>query len=215
MNAQVQEWLQKANIWQAVTMAAVFVALVVAQGMAPRLAAASYPPAALVFSSALLLVCVLGGRVAWTRAQAATVAVTLACGADSPMVWRMRRGGRNAGMGGPGGSRRPARRADAPLVAAIPHRGAGGGAACAVFAALTLAQFYRVREQYWARLSAGALAAELDQAWRGRYSWAWCCWSRRSATSACTAVSRPRSPGRHPGIWRWTSWLRYSSTWYW
>ncbi len=173
MNAQVQEWLQKANIWQAVTMAAVFVALVVAQGMAPRLAAASYPPAALVFSSALLLVCVLGGRVAWARAQAATVAVTLACGADSPMVWRMRREA--------AGTRVWIALAAVVVLpgALMPHSwpqypiaALAVGAACAVFAALTLAQFYRVREQYWARLSAGALAAELDQAWRGRYSWA-------------------------------------------
>ena len=37
---------------------------------------------------------------------------------------------------------------------------------------MTIAQSYGATEGYWARLSASALAAELDQAWRQRFSWA-------------------------------------------
>ena len=46
------------------------------------------------------------------------------------------------------------------------------GLACAVFAAVTLAQSYRATEGYWVRLSASALTAELEQAWRQRFAWA-------------------------------------------
>ena len=173
MSAEVNSWLQRASTWQSVALAVLFLALVVAQGLVPRLAGASYSPVALALSGALLLACAVGGRIAWARAQGAATSLTLACGADSPAVWRMRR--ETAGM-----------RVWVALVAVVNLPGAlmpkswpqysiaalTVGRACAVFAAVTLAQSYRATEGYWARLSASALTVELDQAWRGRYSWA-------------------------------------------
>lgn len=173
LSAEMKPWLQKVSVWQSVALAAVFLAMVVAQGLAPRLADASYPPAALALSGILLLACVIGGRIAWTRARAATVAVMLACGADSPFVWRMRRDTAGARVW-------VALAAIVILPGALmpkawpqyPVAALAVGAACAVFAAVTLAQSYRATEGYWQRLSVSALAAELDQGWRQRYSWA-------------------------------------------
>lgn len=171
-SAEVKSWLQKVNVWQSVALGATLLALAVGQGLIPRLGGGDYPPGALAFSAALLLACVAGGRIAWTRAQSAALSVALACGSDSSTVWHMRREVTGA-------------RVWVALAAVVMLPGAlmpkswpqysvaalAVGVACAVFTAVTLAQSYGATEGYWARLSASALDAELDQAWRGRFSW--------------------------------------------
>ncbi len=174
MSVEVKSWLRRVSVWQPVALAATFLALVVGQGLLPRLTGGSSLPAAgLAVNFALLLACVVAGRIAWARAQGAATSLTLACGAESLAVRRMRR--ETAGM-----------RVWVALAAVVNLPGAlmpkswpqypiaalTVGGACAVFAAVTLAQSYRATEGYWARLSASALTVELDQAWRGRYSWA-------------------------------------------
>ncbi len=173
MSVEVKSWLRTVSTWQPVALAATFLTLAVGQGLLPRLAGGSLPVAGLAVSGALLLACVAAGRVAWVRAQGAATAVTLACGAESPVVRRMHR-------------ETAASRVWVALAAVVILPGAllpkswpqypvaalAVGLACAVFAAVTLAQSYRATEDYWARLSAGALADELEQAWRGRFTWA-------------------------------------------
>lgn len=173
MSAEVKSSIQKVNVWQSVAMAATLLALVIAQGLVPRLTAQYQWGLALLFSGGLLLVCVIGGGIAWSRARAAAFAVTLTCGAESPTVRRMRR-------------ETAASRVWVALAAIVILPGAlmpaswpqypvaalAVGLACAVFAVVTLIQSLRATEGYWGRLDARTLSTEIDQAWGQRFSWA-------------------------------------------
>ncbi len=172
MSIEVKSWLRTVSVWQPVALAATFLALVVGQGLLPRLAGGSYPLVALAVSGALLLACAVGGWIAWARTQAAALSLTLACGAESPVGRRMRRdmSWSRVWVSLPAlvlvpGALMPKAWPQYPIAALAV------GAVCALFAAVAIAQFYRATERYWCSLSASALAAELDQAWRQRYSW--------------------------------------------
>lgn len=172
LSAEVKSQLHQAGVWHSVALGATLLGAAVAQSFIPRLAGGSQPPLAWLFSAALLVACAVAGRIAWARSQRAALAVHLACGADSPTAWRMRR-------------ETAAARLWAALVAIVLLPGAlmpkswpqypiaalAVGAACAACAAVVLAQSCRATEGYWGKLSATALAAELDGAWRQRYSW--------------------------------------------
>lgn len=172
MNAQLKSAMQKVSLWQSVGMAAALFGLVVAQGMIPRLAGRPFSGLEVIFGAGWLVVCAIGGRIAWSRARRAALSVTLAHGADSPEVWRMRR-------------ESAASRVWVALAAIVivpgalmpksyaqyPSAALAVGAACALFAVVTLLQSYRATEGYWSRLGAGALAEEIDRAWQQRFSW--------------------------------------------
>ena len=171
VSAEVKSWLQKASHWQTVALAAGGLATVFALSLVPRLAGG----AGLAWLISLVLALVGSGVtvVSWTRSRRAALAATVALGAEHPAAWRLRR-------------ESAASRVWAALTALVILPGAllpkswpeypvvalAVGLACAVFAAVTIAQSYGATEGYWARLSASALAAELDQAWRQRFSWA-------------------------------------------
>jgi signal transduction histidine kinase len=172
LRAEVGTLSRKVEIWDAVGLGAGFFALVVAQGLIPRLSGGSFPPAALAVSITLLLACLVGARIAWSRVQSATLAVTLACGADSPIVWRMRRetAWRRVWVGLMAVVMVPS--ALMPKAwPAYPVAALAVGVACALLAGAAIARGYRATEGYWKRLSGKARASELDQAWRQRFSW--------------------------------------------
>ncbi len=171
VSAEVKSWLQKASHWQTVALAAGGLATVFALSLVPRLAGGAG------LARLISLVLALAGLgvtvVAWTRSRRAALRATVALGAEHPVIWRMRR-------------ESAALRVWAALTALVILPGAlmpkswpqypiaalAVGLACAVFAAVTIVQSYGATEGYWARLSAGALADELEQAWRGRFTWA-------------------------------------------
>ncbi len=171
MSAEVKSWLQKASHWQTVALAAGGLATVFALSLVPRLAGSAG------LAQLISLVLALAGLgvtfVAWQRSRRAALRVTVALGAEHPAVWRMRR-------------EFAAARVWAALAALVILPGAlmpkswpqypvaalAVGLACAVLVAVAIALSYHVTEGYWAQLTASTLTAELDQAWRGRFSWA-------------------------------------------
>lgn len=170
VSAEVKSWLQKASHWQTVALAAGGLAAVFALSLVPRLAGGA--GLAWLISLVLALAGVGVTVVSWTRGRRAALRATVAQGAEHPAAWRLRR-------------ESAASRVWAALAALVILPGAllpkswpqypvaalAVGLACALFAAVTIVQSYGATEGYWARLSAGALAAELDQAWRQRFSW--------------------------------------------
>lgn len=171
VSAEVKSWLQRASTWQSVTLAAGGLAAVFALSLIPRLAGG----AGLAWLISLVLALVGAGvtAVSWTRGRRAALAATVALGAEHPAAWRWRRESAasralaaQAALFILPGALLPRSWPEYPVAALAV------GLACAVFAAVTIAQSYGATAGYWARLSAGALAAELDQAWRGRFSWA-------------------------------------------
>lgn len=172
MSAQLKSAMQKVSLWQSVGMAAALFGLVVAQGMIPRLTGRPFSGPEVIFGVGWLVVCAIGGRVAWSRARSAALSVTLAHGADSPAVWLMRRESAAsrvwvalAAIVIVPGALMPKSYAQYPIAALAV------GAACAVFAVITLLQSYRATEGYWSRLGSAALTEEIDRAWQQRFSW--------------------------------------------
>lgn len=173
LNAELKSLAQKASHWEWAAIGAALLALTIAQGFVPRLTSGRVPPIGFAVSTLLFLGSVLAARLAWNRARAATLAVVLMCGADSPEVWRLRRErhqrqlwvGMLAVLWMPG-LFVPKTWPQYPINAMIL------GVVWALFAIAEILRYYRATEAYWQRLSADALAAELDQAWRGRFSWA-------------------------------------------
>ncbi len=172
LNAELKALAQKASNWEWAAIGAGLLALTVAQGFVPRLIGESVPPIASAVGALLFLGSVLAARLAWNRARRATLAVTLMCGADSAEVWRLRREAHQ-------------RRTWVGMLAVLwmpglfvpktwPQYSISAltlGAAWALFVTTEIVRYYRATEACWQRLSVGALAAELDQAWRQRWGW--------------------------------------------
>ena len=159
MSAEVKSWLQKASAlavggagcsrsWR----------WLCAQGLVPRAGGRQHARVGAALSVAWLLALRGGwagspGRVARGRGRCR---VTVAVGADSPAVWRMRREisrGRGSGSALAAmvilpGALMPKSWPQYPVAALAV------GLACAVVAAVTIAQSYRATEGYWARLVA-------------------------------------------------------------
>lgn len=170
MDAQIKELAEKADKWHAVALGATLLALTIGQRLVLELSTGSIQAAAFV-SVALLILFAVGGRIAWSRAQAARLGATLVTGPDHPLAWRLLRETHTRQMWVTLAAVVILPAAWVPMTSPQqPVVGLAVGLACAVLAVVQMALGYRATEGYWRRLTGAARLAEIEQAWSQRFT---------------------------------------------